>query len=143
MKLQQLRYIWEVARHDLNVSATAAWLYTSQPGVSKQIRMLEDELGVQVFLRSGKQLTTITPAGEAIITLAGKILGEVDNIKYGGVPCHQGVRCCNSECATRWQRDANASRNMKALAACSKRKNCTGRGQGIGRSRDSSRAIQA
>ncbi len=81
MKLQQLRYIWEVARHDLNVSATAAWLYTSQPGVSKQIRMLEDELGVQVFLRSGKQLTTITPAGEAIITLAGKILGEVDNIK--------------------------------------------------------------
>jgi len=81
MKLQQLRYIWEVARHDLNVSATAEWLYTSQPGVSKQIRMLEDELGVQIFLRSGKQLTTITPAGEAIITLAGKILGEVDNIK--------------------------------------------------------------
>ena len=81
MKLQQLRYIWEVARHDLNVSATAEWLYTSQPGVSKQIRMLEDELGVQIFLRSGKQLTSITPAGQAIITLAGKILGEVDNIK--------------------------------------------------------------
>mgnify|MGYP006272418521 CR=1 FL=1 len=81
MKLQQLRYIWEVARHDLNVSATAEWLYTSQPGVSKQIRMLEDELGVQIFLRSGKQLTAITPAGQAIITLAGKILGEVDNIK--------------------------------------------------------------
>ena len=81
MKLQQLRYIWEVARHDLNVSATAEWLYTSQPGVSKQIRLLEDELGVQIFLRSGKQLTAITPAGQAIITLAGKILGEVDNIK--------------------------------------------------------------
>lgn len=81
MKLQQLRYIWEVARHDLNVSATAEWLYTSQPGVSKQIRMLEDELGVQIFLRSGKQLTAVTPAGEAIIALAGKILAESDNIK--------------------------------------------------------------
>ncbi|NIQ14491.1 MAG: LysR family transcriptional regulator, partial [Candidatus Dadabacteria bacterium] len=42
MKLQQLRYIWEVARHNLNVSATAESLYTSQPGISKQIRMLED-----------------------------------------------------------------------------------------------------
>ena len=81
MKLQQLRYIWEVARHDLNVSQTAEWLYTSQPGVSKQIRMLEDELGVQIFLRSGKQLTSVTPAGEAIIALAGKILAETDNIK--------------------------------------------------------------
>ena len=45
MKLQQLRYIWEVAHHDLNVSATAQSLYTSQPGISKQIRLLEDELG--------------------------------------------------------------------------------------------------
>ena len=48
MKLQQLRYIWEVMQHDLNVSATAESLYTSQPGISKQIRMLEDELGVGV-----------------------------------------------------------------------------------------------
>ena len=46
MKLQQLRYIWEVAHHDLNVSATAQSLFTSQPGISKQIRLLEDELGV-------------------------------------------------------------------------------------------------
>ena len=57
MKLQQLRYIWEVAHHDLNVSATAQSLYTSQPGISKQIRLLEDELGVEVFARSGKHLT--------------------------------------------------------------------------------------
>ena len=56
MKLQQLRYIWEVAHHDLNVSATAQSLYTSQPGISKQIRLLEDELGVEVFSRSGKRL---------------------------------------------------------------------------------------
>jgi len=81
MKLQQLRYIWEVAHHDLNVSATAQSLYTSQPGISKQIRLLEDELGVEIFARSGKHLTRITPAGEAIIEMAGEILRRSQNIK--------------------------------------------------------------
>ncbi|MCV6611662.1 MAG: HTH-type transcriptional regulator CysB [Amphritea sp.] len=81
MKLQQLRYIWEVARHDLNVSATAQSLYTSQPGISKQIRLLEDELGVEVFARSGKHLTRVTPAGEAILEVAGDILRKVESIK--------------------------------------------------------------
>ncbi len=81
MKLQQLRYIWEVAHHDLNVSATAQSLYTSQPGISKQIRLLEDELGVEVFARSGKHLTRITPAGESILKTAGEILRKVESIK--------------------------------------------------------------
>ncbi|MEM7540526.1 MAG: HTH-type transcriptional regulator CysB [Pseudomonadota bacterium] len=81
MKLQQLRYIWEVARHGLNVSATAESLYTSQPGVSKQIRLLEEELGLQVFQRNGKHLVEITRAGQEVIEIAGRILGEVDNIK--------------------------------------------------------------
>ena len=81
MKLQQLRYIWEVAHHDLNVSATAQSLYTSQPGISKQIRLLEDELGVEVFARSGKHLTRVTPAGETIIKVAGEILRKVGSIK--------------------------------------------------------------
>ena len=81
MKLQQLRYIWEVAHHGLNVSATAQSLYTSQPGISKQIRLLEDELGVEVFARSGKHLTRITPAGETIIEKAGEILRTVESIK--------------------------------------------------------------
>ncbi len=81
MKLQQLRYIWEVAHHDLNVSATAQSLYTSQPGISKQIRLLEDELGVEVFSRSGKHLTNITPAGEDILKLAGEVLRQVATIK--------------------------------------------------------------
>ncbi len=81
MKLQQLRYIWEVAHHDLNVSATAQSLYTSQPGISKQIRLLEDELGVEVFSRSGKHLTRVTPAGEVIIRIAGDILRQVESIK--------------------------------------------------------------
>lgn len=81
MKLQQLRYIWEVAHHDLNVSATAQVLYTSQPGISKQIRLLEDELGIEIFARSGKHLTRITPAGEAVLKVAGEILRKVDSIK--------------------------------------------------------------
>jgi len=81
MKLQQLRYIWEVAHHDLNVSATAQSLFTSQPGISKQIRLLEDELGVEIFARSGKHLTQVTPAGEAILKTAGEVLRQVESIK--------------------------------------------------------------
>ncbi len=81
MKLQQLRYIWEVAHHDLNVSATAQSLFTSQPGISKQIRLLEDELGVEIFARSGKHLTRVTPAGESILETAGEILRKVESIK--------------------------------------------------------------
>jgi len=81
MNLRQLRYISEVAKHDLNVSATADALFTSQPGVSKQIRQLEDELGVQIFERSGRQLTRITPAGRAIIELADRALIEVETLK--------------------------------------------------------------
>lgn len=81
MKLQQLRYIWEVSSHDLNVSTTAESLFTSQPGISKQVRMLEDELGVQIFHRSGKHLTEITPAGRAIIRIAGEILDKVENVR--------------------------------------------------------------
>ncbi len=81
MKLQQLRYIWEVSRHDLNVSATAQSLYTSQPGISKQIRLLEDELGVEIFSRSGKHLTHVTTAGAEVLEIAGQILGKVESIK--------------------------------------------------------------
>ncbi len=81
MKLQQLKYICEVAKHDLNVSLTAENLFTSQPGISKQIRMLEDELGIQIFQRSGKHLTSITSAGQVIINLAEGILEQAQNIK--------------------------------------------------------------
>lgn len=81
MKLQQLRYIWEVAHHDLNVSATALSLYTSQPGISKQIRLLEDELGVEIFARSGKHLTRVTTAGQEILQMSGEILRKVEGIK--------------------------------------------------------------
>ncbi len=81
MKLQQLRYIVEVANHSLNVSATAESLYTSQPGISKQVRMLEDELGIQIFERSGKHLTQVTPAGRDVLRIAQEILSKVESIR--------------------------------------------------------------
>ena len=81
MKLQQLRYLVEVARSGLNVSEAAETLFTSQPGVSKQIKMLEDELGVVVFERSGKRLTAITEPGRRVLDIAARILQEVANIK--------------------------------------------------------------
>lgn len=84
MKLQQLRYLVEVARRGLNVSEAADALYTSQPGVSKQIKLLEDELGVVVFERSGKRLTAITEPGKRVLEIAGRILQEVGNIKRVG-----------------------------------------------------------
>lgn len=81
MKLQQLRYLCAIVRNKLNVTAAAERLYTSQPGVSKQIRLLEDELGVQIFERAGKQLTGLTTAGRAIVDQAERALGNVDSIR--------------------------------------------------------------
>jgi LysR family cys regulon transcriptional activator len=81
MKLRQLSYIHEVSRRGLNVTAAAESLYTSQPGVSKQIRMLEEELGVDIFVRNGKHLSEITPAGKRILEYADRLLNEVENIK--------------------------------------------------------------
>lgn len=81
MKLQQLRYAVEVLRRNLNVSEAANALFTSQPGVSKQIRLLEDELGVQIFIRSGKRMVAVTQAGHAILETASQILREVQSIK--------------------------------------------------------------
>lgn len=81
MKLQQLRYIWEVTQHELNVSATAESLFTSQPGVSKQIRLLEEELGIDIFARNGKHFTSLTPGGKEIVCVAGEILARVHDIR--------------------------------------------------------------
>lgn len=84
MKLQQLRYALEVYRHNLNVSAAADALYTSQPGVSKQIRLLEEELGVQIFIRSGKRIISVSPPGKTVLALAERVLHDVHNIKNIG-----------------------------------------------------------
>ncbi|HET9678895.1 MAG TPA: HTH-type transcriptional regulator CysB [Buchnera sp. (in: enterobacteria)] len=81
MKLQQLRYIVEVVNHQLNVSLTAMNLYTSQPVISKQVKMLEDELGMKIFSRNGKHLTNITPTGKRIVQIARDILYKIESIK--------------------------------------------------------------
>ena len=81
MKLQQLRYLAAIVENDLNITAAAERLHTSQPGVSKQLKQLEDELGFPIFLRQGRTLTRITPAGKRVIERSLRILREVQSIK--------------------------------------------------------------
>jgi len=81
MKLQQLKYLLAIVDNGLNITAAAERLYTSQPGVSKQLKLLEEELGLQLFIRKGKSLDGITAAGEQVIERARLIVQEVDNIK--------------------------------------------------------------
>ena len=84
MNIQQLRYVSEVAKRDLNVSEAAAALHTSQPGVSKQIRALEEELGSEIFVRQGRRFTAITDAGREIVSAIDRILGDIANLKAVG-----------------------------------------------------------
>jgi len=81
MKLQQLRYACEVARQGMNISAAAAALHTSQPGISKQIKGLEDELGIEIFVRNGKRLTGVTEPGRAVIAIAERMLADAASLK--------------------------------------------------------------
>jgi LysR family cys regulon transcriptional activator len=84
MKLHQLRYVREVVKQGLNISAAAEVLHTSQPGVSKQIQLLEDELNLQIFERHGKRLTGITEPGKNILELADRVMRDMENIKRVG-----------------------------------------------------------
>src|SRR5450755_3841703 len=68
----------------MNVSVAAEALFTSQPGISKQIRQLEDELGVPIFIRQGKRLTTLTAGGEVIVASARRALQELNNLRRIG-----------------------------------------------------------
>ena len=81
MKLQQLKYLLAIVDNGLNITAAAERLYTSQPGVSKQLKLLEEELGMQLFTRKGKSLGSITPAGHQVIERARIIMREAENIR--------------------------------------------------------------
>jgi len=81
MKLQQLKYLLAIVDNGLNITAAADRLYTSQPGVSKQLKLLEEELGMQLFARRGKSLHRITRAGEQVIARARTIMTEVEQIR--------------------------------------------------------------
>ena len=84
MTLQQLRCVVAMLGNELNVSATAAALHTSQPGVSKHIRALEDELGVELFERAGRQVVRVTPAGVDVIRAAEAVLAGVEDVRTLG-----------------------------------------------------------
>ncbi|HLT92430.1 MAG TPA: LysR family transcriptional regulator [Woeseiaceae bacterium] len=81
MKLQQLKYLLAIVDNGLNITAAADRLYTSQPGVSKQLKLLEQELGIQLFTRKGKSLDGITAAGNLVIERARSIMREVESIR--------------------------------------------------------------
>lgn len=81
MKLQQLKYVREIARRELSISAAANALHASQPGVSNQVQLLEAELGLKIFERHGKRLTDLTPVGKSVIEMADRVLLDVENIR--------------------------------------------------------------
>jgi LysR family cys regulon transcriptional activator len=81
MKLQQFRYLKEIARRNLNVSEAAEALHTSQPGISKQIRQLETELGIDLLVRHGKRVIDMTEPGRAILAIVERILQDTENLK--------------------------------------------------------------
>jgi LysR family transcriptional regulator, cys regulon transcriptional activator len=84
MKLQQLRYLAAIVNNGLNITAAADKLRTSQPAVSKQVKLLEDELGFDIFLRNGRTLTEITVPGQQVVAHALRILREAQCIKNIG-----------------------------------------------------------
>jgi LysR family cys regulon transcriptional activator len=84
MTFKQLKYLLGVVDNGLNITTAAERLYTSQPGISKQLRQLEREVGVQLFLRKGKNLVAVTPAGMTVVDYARKILRDVENIRSLG-----------------------------------------------------------
>lgn len=84
MNFQQLRSVREAVRHGFNLSDVAVALHTSQPGVSRRIRELESELGVEIFVRCGKRLTGLTPPGQAVLRLVERLLQDADDLRRAG-----------------------------------------------------------
>ncbi|MBC3871028.1 CysB family HTH-type transcriptional regulator [Undibacterium oligocarboniphilum] len=84
MNFQQLRSIREASRRGFNLTEVAQVLFTSQPGVSRQIRELEDELGVDIFERNGKRLTGLTEPGKGILPIIERLLLEAENLQQAG-----------------------------------------------------------
>ncbi|HTO46276.1 MAG TPA: CysB family HTH-type transcriptional regulator [Burkholderiales bacterium] len=84
MNLQQLRYVREAVRRGLNLTEAARALHTSQPGISKQIKELEDELGIQIFNRRGKRFIGLTEPGRRVAEIAVHVLAEIENLRRVG-----------------------------------------------------------
>jgi len=84
VNFQQLRYVRETVRRNLNLTEAANALFTSQPGVSKQIKELEEELGVEIFERRGRRFVGLTEPGKALVKIIERVLQEADNLKRVG-----------------------------------------------------------
>lgn len=117
MKIQQLRYIVEIVNQNLNVTEAANALYTSQPGISKQVRLLEDELGLEIFERNGKHIKTVTPAGKKIVAIARELLVKTQAIKAVAneftQPNHGVLRIATSNTQARYMLPAVIERFSK------------------------------
>ncbi len=81
MNFQQLRIVRETVRQDFNLTTVANALFTSQPGVSKHIKDLEDELGVEIFVRRGKRLLGLTEPGKELLAVVERILLDAQNVR--------------------------------------------------------------
>jgi len=81
MNLHQLRFVREAVRQQFNLTAVAAALFTSQPGVSKAIIEFEQELGFQIFVRKGKRIVDLTPPGRVVVETIERALTEIENLK--------------------------------------------------------------
>ena len=84
MNFQQLRAVRETCRTGFNLTEVAGVLHTSQPGISRQIRELEDELGIEIFVRAGKRLTGLTPPGEAVLPIVERLLHDAESLRRAG-----------------------------------------------------------
>ena len=84
MNFQQLRYVRETVRQELNLTEAARKLHTSQPGVSRQIKELENELGVGIFVRHGKRIVALTEPGKAVVPVIERLLQEAENLRQVG-----------------------------------------------------------
>lgn len=84
MNFQQLRSVREAVRCGFNLTEVAEALYTSQPGISRQIRELEEELGIDIFVRQGKRLTGLTPPGHSLLPIIERLLDDADNLRRVG-----------------------------------------------------------
>jgi LysR family cys regulon transcriptional activator len=92
LKLQQLRYVVEIVRHGNHLSAAAEALHTSQPGVSRQIQLLEQELGFEIFLRTRNRIIGLTEPGHLVFSIAQRIATDVAALKTLKEDMHSGNR---------------------------------------------------
>ena len=103
MNLHQFKFVQEAVRRNLNLTEAAKALHTSQPGVSKAILELEQELGIDIFTRHGKRLKRVTEPGQQVLHSIERILAEVNNLKRIGEQYSQQDRGTLSIAATHTQ----------------------------------------